>query len=402
MVNTSQKKLLIIPFAGIGIALTTISIMLYIQGYRINLNREKNENLIKTMGLISAVSFPKSAAVYVNEKLQNTTDSTLTLDPGIYTVKILKDGYLPWQKQYSVKPEIVFTTNASLFRSVPDIQAVTQTGAINPTLSPDGTMILYSVSKATTAKDNGLYRYQTNTTLSLIKSNPEQISPNLPGYDWSKATFEISPDNRKALAYFGTSTILLDLTKTINLANIQDLSSPILLTKLKADWKQLDQEMLLAKLNKLPLELRSYVATDSSQSLLFNYQNDKVIYKSQKTATIPLEIKTSMPAKSTQPQTRDVKEDYFYVYDIQDDTNFQLASSSEVKNLNWIPDTDNIIYTQENLVIASDYDITNKQKVYAAIGNISSFTLLSDGKKLLMLTTPFPGAEENLYTITIR
>ncbi len=403
MISPAQKNLLIIPLSGTGIIITTVGIMLYLQGYRINLNRQKDDPIIKTTGIISVVSFPKSAAIYLNERLQNTTDSTLTLDPGDYSLKIQKDGYLPWQKNYKVKAEIVFTTNATLFKSVPDIQPATLTGALNSKVSPDGTMVLYSVNKSTTPKDNGLYRYQTNTTLSLIKNNPEQLSENLPNIDWSKATFEISPNNRQAIAYIGATVLLLDLDQKISSKNITDISLPQNLSKIRTSWKELDKELLLAKLNKLPTELHSLVSTQSANSLLFNSQNNKVIYRSDKSGSLPTEIKTSLPAKSTQTQKRDIQPDYYYIYDIQDDTNFLLGSTSDIKNLSWIPDTDNLIFTQNNLIFTTDYDTTNKQKVYATqTNNISTFTMLSDGRKLLILTAPFAGAEENLYTITIR
>ena len=59
---------------------------------------------------------------------------------------IPKFGY--WQKDIEIKKEVVYQTNTQLFRSSPDLKAITTTGAINPTLSPNGNLVIFSVASA--------------------------------------------------------------------------------------------------------------------------------------------------------------------------------------------------------------------------------------------------------------
>ncbi len=399
----AQKQVLLVPLVGILITFSTILVMLYAQGYRINFNRkDPQENLIKTTGLIAATSQPKSAAIYLDGKLASTTDATLTVDPGPHQIRVAKDGYLPWQKDYQSKAEVVFTTNATLFKSVPDLQPLTLSGAINPALSPDGSIIVYAVDSASQTSGNGLYLYETSQSLSLIKSNPKQITPNLPGFDWSKAIYVISPDNKELIAYFGTNTYLLDLSQNFTNKSIVDISTDSNLSKTKTNWNKLDQEILANKLRKLPKDLQSIVATDSAKSLVFNSDNDKVLYMVEKEIKLPENILPPMPAKSTQAQARDLKPGYFYVYDLVDDTNFVITSLSQTKNISWIPETSFLAYIQDNTVYVVDYDATNRQKIYAGQFKSNTLGFFPDGKKIILSLSPYPTAPENLYSITIR
>lgn len=401
----AHKSFLVLFLVAFGIVGTTFVIVLFAKGYRLNLvsQNPQNSSLLKQTGIIAATSLPKSAAVYLNDKLTTTTEDTLNLDPGQYQVKIAKDGYLSWDKTFQVKAQIALQTNANLFRSVPDLQPVTLSGAVNPALSPDQSRLLFAVNSAATPKDNGLYLYEnTSSPLSLIKTNPHQLSGNLPGLDWSKASFEISPDSQQAIAYFTNNTYLFNLDQTISLKTIKDIKEPALYQQTKLSWQKISQTLLVNRLNKLPPTLQTLISTDSAEKLVFNNQNDKVLYQAKTSGVLPLLDKNSMPARSTQVESRSLKAGNYYVYDLIDDTNFLIGDSKTISQIYWIPQTDNLIYTQNQNIYALDYDATNQQKLYA--GNFNPGLLLPDfdGKKIIVLTSPYQGASENLYAITIR
>lgn len=391
-----------IPVVTASIIFTTIFITLYIQGYRLNLNQQDpNPKFLKTTGILALTSLPKSAAVYLDDKLVASTDSSLTLDPKEYKVKIAKDGFLPWQKKYLVKPEVVFTTNANLFKSVPNLEPITLSGAINPSLSSDGKIILFAVNSAASTKDNGLYLYETNTNLNLIRGNPKQIAPNFPPLDWSKGIFEISPNNRQALAYFGTITYLLDLNDNLSNRIPTSLDSKEILA-IKNSWQTQTDSLLANELNKLPSNLQPLVASSSAYSLIFNSNKDKLIYQANQNATLNFQTKPTMPARSTQTETRQIQAGQYYVYDLIDDTNYLLSNNQETFHPQWIPDTDNIIYQKNNQIFVQDYDSTNSQMIFAGTFDPRILAITTDGKKLILFTTPYPGAIQNLYTVTIR
>jgi len=85
-------------------ALTAPSVILYSQGYRFDFETKK---VVQTGGLYFKVA-PRSAQVYINGKLKDTTsiftNSSLieNLLPKTYYIEIKKDGYHSWQKTLEV------------------------------------------------------------------------------------------------------------------------------------------------------------------------------------------------------------------------------------------------------------------------------------------------------------
>ena len=199
MGQTSNKRSLIIMLSVMSFVLiSTFLISIFARGYRFS---PKTGFTLNPTGILSVVSRPKGASVYLDDKLITATDNTLNLTPNTYTVKIIKDGFLPWQKTIQIKPEIVFQADLQLFNAVPDLKPITLTGAINPTSSPDGSKIIYSVASASATKDNGLFLIESNNlAISLIRGTYRQLSPNLPTINWSKFTFAFSPNSRQILA----------------------------------------------------------------------------------------------------------------------------------------------------------------------------------------------------------
>nr|MCW1949497.1 PEGA domain-containing protein [Candidatus Shapirobacteria bacterium] len=157
MENTSNRRsLILIALVGFFIVSFTYLISIFARGYRFSL---KNGFTLNPTGIISAVSYPKGASVYINDKLITATDDTFNLSPGVYNLKINKDGFNQWQKNITVKTETVYQADIQLFSSVPDLKPITLTGAINPSANSDNTKIVYAVASASATKDNGCLLY---------------------------------------------------------------------------------------------------------------------------------------------------------------------------------------------------------------------------------------------------
>lgn len=400
MGNRSEKKsLLIILSVFLFVIAGTYLVTLFARGYRPNF---QGTNLtLKATGLLSATSKPKGASVYIDDKLITATDDTLNLAPGNYLVKIVKDGYLSWQKSVNIKKEIVFQSDAQLFRSAPDLSPITLSGAINPVISPDYSKIIFSVASASATTDNGLYLVELNDILlSLTKNTPRQIAPNFPGVDWSKATFIFSPDSRQVLVGFPRlNNYLLNLNSTISQQSLVDVTPR--LTLIKADWKNQDQQLVQIKLDRLPPELKPLVSTSSAKSISFS-SDDKVLYLAATDSALPKNIITPPPAQSTQSQNRDLKKGNYYVYDLKDDTNFLIGSQSTVLNPFWMPNSGNVIFVENQTITAVDYDHTNKVTLFAGNFNPDVVFPWADGTKFITLTSAYTGAAQNLYAVTVR
>jgi len=89
-------------------------IILYARGYTF----DWDEKTIVATGGIYLKSYPSGAEIFVNEKPKGKTSGYIKrLVPKAYEVKIIKENYHPWQKNLTVKPELV--TKASNVLLVP-------------------------------------------------------------------------------------------------------------------------------------------------------------------------------------------------------------------------------------------------------------------------------------------
>lgn len=404
--NSHKKSIRLISIVSISIVLVTLGISIFAQGYQINLfnPNSTNKSILTATGILSATSKPKGASVYLNDRLVTATDDNLNLKPNNYQLKIVKDGYLPWEKTIEIKKETVYQTNTQLFRSVPDLSPITYTGAINPIISPDNSKIIYAVASASASTDNGLYIIELNKNfpLNLNRLSPRQITPNLSNLDWSKFEFKFSPNSREVLATNPINNIsyLLPLDTSINSKNLYNIAPN--LDFINKDWEEQNQQLITSKLEKIPEELQSFVSTSSAQHIQFSDNQEKIFYLAQKDGDLTEEIITPPPAQSTQKQSRDIKTDNYYVYDLKDDTNFLIGSKDDINQANWLPNSESLIFTNQQQIKVVDYDNTNQHTLFA--GNFDPNTVFPtfDGNKIITIISPYQSAPENLYTISIR
>jgi len=380
---------------------STVMISFIARGYTLNINDAKNGSVINASGLLSAVSKPKGASVYINDRLFTATDDVVNLTPGDYFVKIIKDGYLPWQKQIRIKKELVSQTDTQLFRSVSDIKPLTLTGAINPATDHNGSKIVYAVASASASKDNGLYILDTvDSPLSLSRNQPRQIAPNYSYLDWSKFKFTFSPNSKTILATNDVFTYQIPLDSPFSPKMLVDSSSQLDL--ISKDWEKQLLQINQPKLDKIPLELKEIVSTESAKHISFGTSEEKILYLAKNSTVLPQNVITPPPIQNIQAQNRNVESGNWYVYDLKEDTNFLVGNDNTQTNIAWIPNSDNLMFIQDNSIKVIDYDNTNQHILYSSNFNHELVTPWTDGNKIVILTSNYSGGQENLYTLTIR
>lgn len=395
---SDRKSLAVMAFVFSLVIFGTLGISYLARGYQISFRKGP---VLTSTGLLSVTSKPKSASVYINDRLTTATDDTLNLPPGEYNVKITKDGYLTWQKNVQIKKEVVFQTDAQLFRSAPDLKPITYAGAINPAISPDGNKIIFAVASASASQDNGLYLVElTDNPLLINKNIPHQISPNYPGIDWSQAKFEFSPDSRQFLANFPNDIYLLSLDLPITAGSLLDITPQ--LDSVKQEWQSQTDQIIRAKIDKLPVSIRPLISTASANHISFSPSEDKILYLAIKDGNLPQNIITPPPAQSTQPQHRQIKSQNYYVYDLKDDTNFLIGPITDINQPQWLPASNNIIYNVSDKIKVIEADATNLQTVFVGKFDQNNIFVSADGNKIITLTSAYQSAPENLYAITIR
>lgn len=335
MTTTNAKRLRLLITLGIIFLLaggTAIAIR-FAKGYRPDLGGR----VIEGTGLLSATSYPKSAQVFINDRLTTATDGTLYLSPDTYQVKIVKEGFSAWTKSMPISKELVSSTDARLFPSIPSISPLTFSGAINPSISPDGTKVAFVATQANLREDNGVYVLSLNSLANNFLGNTQltQIA-DLSSFDYTKSELYWSPDSTQILAIFtDEDTGKITASHTLNARNFnrpRDLTdSTIRLPLIISQW-----ERQLATANKSNLELLpDYmvdIITNKAVNAYFSPDQEKVLY----TATQDFDLsdnplRQSLPSLNSTPETRSLKTGNTYVFDIKEGTNY-LISEGELNS----------------------------------------------------------------------
>lgn len=434
----AKRSWLVITLIFLFIISSATAVSLFVRGYRPNLKR----GVLVPTGLLAATSHPKGASVYLNDKLVTATDDTLNLLPGRYRVKILKDGYLPWEKEITIKKEVVKQTEAHLFRAAPDLKPITTTGALNPTLSPDGYQIVYAVASSSAESKNGIWVSELSSrTLNLIRSSSRQLVKNGGRIDWTKAKFLWSPDGNQILALFQEeekvkAAYLLSLNQLTEEDQLRDVSFQLEL--ILNQWQKEREKELVEKITNLPLPLQQ-IATQSAALITFSPDEKKFFYLATKKTRIPENLLPHPPARSDQKEEREIKPGNFYVYDLKEDTNFFLISAQEIgfdwqtlaptptptkktspktpspsptpppfslnfshPPLSWLATSRHLIFIKDKKIQVIEADGTNRQTLYAG-PFIDNFVFpWPDGSKLVILTSLHSDLPPNLYAVTIK
>lgn len=281
--------------------------------------------VIKGTGLLSANSFPTSAQVYINGRLTTATDNTLNLDPGTYQIEIKKDGYHSWTKNLTITPELVTPTNAQLFPANPSLEPLTYTGAENPVPSADGNALAFAVASSSASTKNGLYIQDLGGGAINFNRNARQIAQTTSEHDYSHSHFVFSPNSSELLVTFDSgATLLLDATRFNNPQDLEDVTWK--LGTILTDW-----ELEMARTERVRLlELPSFfqelaTASGTLSNLYFSPDGQKLLYQSLQKLSLPEGLLPPIPASSTQVESRTLSPGYWYVYDLLEDKNFQIA-----------------------------------------------------------------------------
>lgn len=369
----------------------TYLVILFARGYRPNFANRK----LRPTGILVATSLPDGAQVLINSQLKSATDTSLNLDPGTYQVEIKKQGFSPWTKTLQIEAEIVTRAAATLFPTVPSLKAITTSGASSPSLSPDGTKIVY-------LSQTKLYTLDlSESPLGLLNRDSKllyelRISP---GYEliWS-------PDSKQVLAISTPSAQLIDL----NLSSAKLIASP---SGLLAQWNQLRASAERQKFVTLPTRLQEILAT-AAADLIWSPKENRLLYTATSSAIIPDNLIRSLPGSSTQPQSRTLTAGKTYTYDVEEDRNFNVQCFPQsgiplrrtTFNIQWFSDSSHLICTDPGKITISEYDGTNPTVVYAGPMQPDFALPYPSGKQLLILTNLnlSPTSLPNLYAVSLR
>lgn len=419
-----DRRALLTIVTFLALFLATVVAISYINGYRPNFG--DSGGVVKETGILAATSSPEGAQVFLNGRLTTATNNTLNLTEAEYVVKIIKDGYIPWEKKVKIKNGIVTETQAHLFPNAPDLRAETTTGTILPTISPDGTKLVYGVASGS-AEKRGVWVMDLNDRPLLAQAQSRQISTDL-----ADASFTWSPDSRQIVATINKASFLLNSDRLNPIP--QEITSA--LDTLLESWeKEIDSHRseILGKLtNNLLKELSKMTI------IAWSPDETKILYSANQSAILPPILEKIPPGSSTQLEQRGLKEGSIYVYDIKEDKNFPIVEKlsrifskqgekqdkisvvkptpsavSLIENislaqrsqpLQWFPDSRHLILVEGNNIYILEYDGINKATIYSGPFEDSFVYPWPNGSKLIILTTynRASGIAPNLYSISLK
>lgn len=395
----NRKSLFFILSIAFFIILSTFVISIFARGYR--LDHGNGIFRLRVTGILSATSKPKLANVYLDNILETTTDNTLNLDPGTYHLKITKDGYFPWEKNIQILPELVYQSDAELFLKDTTPIFFSQTSIHHPVLSPNGKKIIFAVATSSAEfQEPGLYLLEfTEIPLLASRISHKLIFPDTFNILWSKYNFEFSPDSKSIIATTPKGpAFLINLDKKISPHDLTDIS--LRLPIIKNDWLQNKQQFTLSLLERLPSGLASFIATDSI--LAYNSFGDKVLYTASASGQLPSLLTSPPPNRSTQTQDRNLQPGFFYIYDLKEDTNFNLGST-QTQFLSWVPYTNHLSYIADNNLYIVEYDTTNQHLIHSFPKNTPPFLATTpDGQKLFTLEASSESTPAAFLSLMVR
>jgi hypothetical protein len=232
----------------------------------------------------------------------------------------------------------------------------------------------------------------------MSKNTQRLLSLNSTHVDWSKYTFQFSPNSKQILATSKSNSYLFSVDQSLKSQNLFDISSN--LTQIKKDWQNNHSQIIQNKLGKLPPEIKNIIATNSA-IILFNTTEDKILYQASKSGELSSIFITPPPTQSTQIQQRNLQKDSYYVYDLKDDTNFLIGDTS-VDQISWVPYSNNLLFVKDKDIYTIEYDSTNYHLLYSGYSTPKIVLPTPDGYRLIISITTSKDDPENFYLTTIK
>ncbi len=403
-----MRKQLLFPFSVLTVLIiVTIIVVFFAQGYRINVGNGTPQ--ISKTGILVVTSKPDGAQVLINDELATATDNTLDLTPGDYTIKIIKEGYFPWEKKLKITEKLVTKADALLYPLAPKLESITTTGIIKPLLDPSNTKIAYQVASQSAAK-NGIYVYDMNARAVLsLQTASRQVVSNATA-PFSSANLSWSPDGLQLIATLSgtTTTYLLNANET----NTTPRNITSTLPTIQAEFAKDIIEKKQAQVAGLRKPMRDMIS-QNFRILSWSPDDTRILYTASQSATLPLMIKPRLLGIDTLREVRDIKAGGIYVYDLKEDRNLEIVKDTSLlckdkdeecsPPINWFVDSDHLVFVHDNQIHMLEMDGTNDTTVYAGPFIGSSVFPWPNGEKLVILTDlNNPTILPNLYTISLK
>lgn len=341
------------------------------------------EKRIVGTGIISVSSEPDSASVFIDGHLTTATNATVSnLPPKQYTVRVVKEGLIPWEKTVEVKEGLVTELKVTLFPAIPTIYPLTYTGVTKPVLSPDGSKLAYIV---TSGKNAGVWVWTMakNQPIAFARgSEPHQIAQSSNLVDFSQSTLKWSPDSKQVLVTVGINNYLMDSDRL----NSEPRDITPIITATMNSW----EEDVASKNESKILTLQDLNARKiASDSAIVNWSPDETKFIFRKEPLSQSEQRTTSVISGMK------------VYDLEAKEEYELPAARAHL---WLPNSKHLILIEDGSISIVDFDGINKAVIFAGSFKDNFVFPWPDASRLVIVSSiPTPTAsDDNLYGINLR
>lgn len=408
--------------------------------------------IVQGTGLLSATSDPRSAQIYINDRLIGATDETIYLEPDSYEVRIEREGFHGWKKTMHIEPELVTSADARLFPIATSLDPLTFTGTERLTPSPDGQKLAFYVASQSAELKNGWYVLDLSGSLPFTNNRtPRQILVDNPVFLTDQADLIWSPDSTEIMFITPRKEVVIPVNATSRMETLPNTA-----TQRRQTLSLWEEEMYLRErqyLAEFPDEV-IHIATTSAKNVYFSPDKKMLLYTATTAATLSEGLVPPLPAASTQTQARQLVPNTIYVYDREEDRNFALGEdskpdapskfllatdldSAQAKTLQaspsaflrlqtattsaelaatfhryhsplytntyqWFPDSRHLMDAINGAIQIKEYDNTNQIVLYSGPFNNEFFYPWPDGSKIMVTATFNVSSPLNLYAIDLR
>lgn len=362
---------------------------------------------ISETGIITATSVPDGASVYIDGHLTTATNATLSqLSPRSYNIKLVKEGFIPWEKSVEVKQGLVSEIKATLFPALPTIYPLTYNGVINPLLSPDGQKLAFAVPITPdqhTRQKGGIWVWtMTAQPLSFNRgAEPHQVVISTAALDFSKSVFKWSPDSKQLIVTLQEGGVsgdvalrnyLVSADSQTSVSNLKDIT-PLVENTLKG-WDE-DQKVKDEARLELISNFKIRQIASNSATLKWSPDESKII-----TGGVITPTATAFVKRTVSP-TPELTLNGYKVYDLLTNKDYDLPPA---KAYFWLPDSRHIILVLADKISICEYDGANISDIFAGKFEDSNVFPWLDSSRLVVLTsfnTP-TASIPNLFGISLK
>lgn len=436
-----RTRLLISIASMVILVLGTVIGVLLVQGYTLD---TKTKKVVQT-GVLVVNSVPSGAQIFIDDRYQDITNTSISFLPSRkYQIRLTKEGYIPWEKEMEIDNKVISEIEAILWPAIPSVNPVTNTGAVNVKVSPDGLKVAYGI-KFSERDRAGLWVLDMakRTVFSGTQSETIQIARNTNALDFAAADYVWSPDSSQIMVTLQENNNpdpKFQRNYVLDINRLNNNPGDITLTKEGVSQTWLDElnQVEQTKLLKLTGDEEGMrIASQSAIPVRWSWDNTMFLYAESQSATpeptvssrprvIPVNptrtstesavLESNESTSSAQIYKKAIDAQYasfsaemkIKVYDTKTKKNYELPYSSYY---NWYPaeekadrEIQHLIMVDNGSISMIETDGKNKSTLYSGPFERGSVFAWPDGGRLVFQTNFNAGAgsEPNLYTINLR